>query len=144
MSFTEVFSLVKEMIERGWEGFLGRPGDSLGLRFYIQPAVAILLAIRDGMSDFRRGSSPFIRSVLNNPWGRRELLKNAWLHIRKIFFVSIVLDVIYQWIEHKFVIYPMELVFTAACLALVPYLVVRGPAYRIIKLIMEQKVHRKE
>ena len=44
--------------------------------------------------------------------------------------VSAVLDAIYQLIAHRF-IYPLELLFTATLLALVPYLILRGPVNRI-------------
>ena len=48
------------------------------------------------------------------------------------FFVSIALDIIYQIIVHQF-IYPLELLFTATLLALVPYFVLRGPANRVAR-----------
>jgi hypothetical protein len=50
--------------------------------------------------------------------------------IRTPFLVSAVLDAIYQLIAHRF-IYPLELLFTATLLALVPYLILRGPVNRI-------------
>ena len=46
------------------------------------------------------------------------------------FSFSAVLDAIYQLITHRF-IYPLELLFTATLLALVPYLILRGPVNRI-------------
>ena len=50
--------------------------------------------------------------------------------MRTPFLVSAILDSIYQLITHGF-IYPLELLFTATLLALVPYLVLRGPAKRV-------------
>jgi hypothetical protein len=48
------------------------------------------------------------------------------------FLVAATLDAIYQLIIHRF-IYPLELLFTATLLALVPYFVLRGPVNRIAR-----------
>ena len=50
--------------------------------------------------------------------------------MRTPFLVSAILDAIYQLITHRF-IFPLELLFTATLLALVPYLVLRGPVNRV-------------
>ena len=50
--------------------------------------------------------------------------------MRTPFLVSAILDAIYQLITHRF-IFPLELLFTATLLALVPYLVLRGPVNRL-------------
>jgi hypothetical protein len=39
-------SVVLEMISRGWDNFLARPNGPLNLRFYVQPTMAGLLALR--------------------------------------------------------------------------------------------------
>ena len=39
---------IEEMLQRFWENLLARPSGSLALRFLLQPAMATLLAIRDG------------------------------------------------------------------------------------------------
>ena len=44
-------SILLGMIARGWENFLARPSGSLSLRFYIQPTMASLLALRAGIQD---------------------------------------------------------------------------------------------
>jgi hypothetical protein len=52
--------------------------------------------------------------------------------MRTPFLVAAILDAIYQLIIHKF-IYPLELLFTATLLALVPYFILRGPVNRITR-----------
>jgi hypothetical protein len=47
--------------------------------------------------------------------------------------VAIVLDCIYQLVTVRF-IYPLELLFTATLLALIPYILLRGPVNRIARL----------
>jgi hypothetical protein len=42
------------MIGRGWENFLARPNGSLSLRFYVQPTMTSLLALRAGVQDARQ------------------------------------------------------------------------------------------
>ena len=52
--------------------------------------------------------------------------------MRTPFLVAATLDAVYQLIIHHF-IYPLELLFTATLLALVPYFVLRGPVNRIAR-----------
>jgi hypothetical protein len=49
--------------------------------------------------------------------------------------VAIVLDCIYQLVTVRF-IYPLELLFTATLLALIPYIVSPGPFNRIARLFL--------
>ena len=44
-------SVVFEMISRGWDNFLARPNGPLNLRFYVQPTMAGLLALRAGIQE---------------------------------------------------------------------------------------------
>jgi hypothetical protein len=48
------------------------------------------------------------------------------------FLVAIVLDLVYQLITAKFV-HPLEPLFTATLLALVPYALLRGPFNRLAR-----------
>ena len=51
------------------------------------------------------------------------------------FLLAIVLDCIYQIMTARFV-YPLELLFTATLLALVPYALLRGPFNRLARLFL--------
>ena len=59
--------------------------------------------------------------------------------MRTPFLVAATLDAIYQIIIHKF-IYPLELLFTATLLALVPYFILRGPVNRIARGITSNPI----
>ena len=61
----------------------------------------------------------------------RRWLKNGWKSVGKVFILAIVLDAIYQFIELRW-FYPGEAVLVAIILAIVPYLVIRGPINRIV------------
>jgi len=49
-----------------------------------------------------------------------------------VFILAMVLDSIYQLIVHRGV-YVLELLITAAILAIVPYVLIRGPVNRIAR-----------
>ena len=126
---------VLEMIARGWEDFLARPSGSMHFRFIMQPTMAALLALLAGVQDAREGKQGYVWAILSNPKRRLELLREGWRGVRTPFLVAIVLDCIYQIITVRFV-YPLELLFTATLLALVPYLVLRGPFNRVARLLL--------
>jgi hypothetical protein len=123
------------MIGRGWDNFLARPSGSLNLRFIVQPTIAGLLALRAGIQDAREGRKGYLWVVLSNPERRLQLLHEGWRGVRTPFLVAIVLDCIYQLLTVQF-IYPLELLFTATLLALIPYILLRGPFNRIARLLL--------
>jgi hypothetical protein len=125
-----VTSTLTDMIARGWENFLARPQGTLNFRFILQPTIAAILALRAGINDARNERPAYLWAAFTKPVYRAQLLHGGWKDIRTPFLVSAVLDAIYQLITHRF-IYPLELLFTAALLALVPYLILRGPVNRI-------------
>ena len=128
-------STVFDMIERGWENFLARPSGSFSFRFILQPTMAALLALRAGIADAREGKQGYLWAILSNPTRRLQLLHEGWRGARTPFLVAIALDSIYQIIEVRF-IYPLELLFTATLLALVPYALLRGPFNRLARLFL--------
>jgi hypothetical protein len=52
--------------------------------------------------------------------------------VRNVFLIAAVLDAIYQFTVQQF-IYPLELLFTATLLAIVPYCLLRGPVNRVAR-----------
>ena len=130
---TADMSMIIDMIARGWDNFVTRPTGSLNLRFVIQPTIATLLAVRAGLRDAGAGRPAYLWAAIRNPDYRWQLLHGGWKDMRTPFLVAACLDVIYQLMVHKFV-YPLELIFTATLLALVPYFMLRGPVSRIARL----------
>lgn len=102
----------------------------LHFRFFLQPAMAIFLAIRDGLKDGREGTPPFFWSLFTDPGHRRELMRDGWKSISKVFIIAVLLDVVYQIIVVRW-FYPFETLLVAVLLALVPYILVRGLANRL-------------
>lgn len=116
------------------ENLFGRLDGPLHFRFILQPLIATIFAIMDGMKDAKTGKPPYFWAVFSSPEHRKELLKDGWKHVGKIFIIAIILDIIYQLKVHK-MIYPGETFFVAFLLAIVPYLLLRGPVNRIMKRI---------
>ena len=129
---------ITEMIARGWEHFLARSAGPINLRFVIQPTVAIVIAIRAGLKDAKTNRPAYLWGTLVNATERTALLHEGWKDIRLPFLIASALDAIYQIIVHRW-IYPIELLFTATILALLPYALLRGPVTRIAKLILRKK-----
>src|SRR4051794_19394067 len=68
----------------------------MSFRLILQPAVAILLALRAGMRDAREGRPPFLWAVLSDQSRRRELMRHGWKDVGNVFLIALVLDSIYQ------------------------------------------------
>jgi hypothetical protein len=123
------------MVIRGWDNFLARPNGHLSLRFILQPTMAALLALRAGIQDAREGKQGYLWAVVSNPQRRLQLLHEGWRGARTPFLAAVALDSVYQIITVRFV-YPLELLFTATLLALVPYALLRGPFNRLARLLL--------
>ena len=134
---------MNEIFARVWENLNGRLTGPMNLRLIIQPTVATILAIRAGLQDAHDDREPFLWAVLWNPAQRRELLRQGWKDVGKVFLLATTLDVIYQLIVHRGV-YILELLITAVTLAIVPYILVRGPVSRIAKMAFASRLTIKQ
>lgn len=126
--------MMDQMWARVGSQLMARVSGPLKFRLVIQPAMACILAIRGGIADARAGKPPFFWAILWDPHHRKIMLQSGWKSIGKVFILAIVLDVVYQIIVLHFV-YPGETVIVACILAIVPYLIVRGPVNRIVRII---------
>lgn len=114
------------------ETLVNRVDGPLHFRFIVQPLMAIVFAVVDGLRDARTCQPAYFWAVLTSKEHRRKLLKDGWKHFGKIFILAIALDVIYQfWVHHT--IYPGQSFIIAVVLAIVPYLALRGPVNRVIR-----------
>jgi hypothetical protein len=123
---------MEEALQRITENLIGRVHGPLSFRFFLQPAMAIVYAVLDGLRDAREGKTPYNWALLSDPAHRRENLRTGVKSAGKIFVLAMVLDAVYQYIVLRW-FYPVEAVLTATILAVVPYLVVRGPLTRIVR-----------
>lgn len=120
-----------EALSRAWNQLLARPTGPFQFRFFLQPLVAVVIAIRAGTKDARTHGSPFLWGLLSQPAERRLLVRSMLKDVGKLFIVAVALDCIYQIIEVRW-IYPLQALIVGFFLALVPYAAVRGPVTRIV------------
>jgi hypothetical protein len=125
----------QEFFAQVWEMLIGRVGGPLTLRLLVQPTVAAIFAIRAGLRDAREGRAPyFFWAVFTNRARRPELFRLAWRDVGKVFLAAFALDVIYELKVYRWV-YPGQALIVALVLAIVPYLIIRGPVTRIARAI---------
>ena len=124
-----------DQVWRAWEQMVGRLEGPFVFRFALQPAVAAWLAIRAGLADARNGRAPYLWSVLSNPLERRQLVRDGFMDVSRVFVVAVLLDVIYQLIVFGW-IYPLQALLIAAVLALLPYALLRGPITRLATKVL--------
>ena len=121
---------VIEFLTHRWEDLVGRIEGPMSLRLLIQPIIAVIFAVRSGLRDTREGRPAFIWALVSDPDHRRDLMRQAWKVIGKVFLAAVILDGAYQIIVLN-TFYPGEAVIVAALLALVPYVVVRALVTRL-------------
>lgn len=112
---------------------LARPSGPFAFRFVLQPVMATIFGVRDGIKDARAGRSPYFWLVLTDPNGRWARLKEGASHVGRVIGLSVVIDVAYQLIRFGW-IHPLETIAVTFVLAFLPYLLIRGPANRIARL----------
>ena len=122
-----------------WHELVSRPDGPMAFRFYLQPAMATLFAIRDGIHDARDGQPAYFWGLFSGRTHARERLAHGWSAVRRVFYFALAMDVIYQLIALK-ALRPLEGLVIAFTLAVVPYVLLRGPANRIARLVS----HRRE
>src|SRR6478752_5282756 len=117
--------MLGEALARGWENLIGRWDGPMSFRILMQPAMAILFAVRAGWRDARLGKPSILCDLFSDPITRQERFRQVWKDVGTVFIVALVLDSIYQVIVQRG-IFALELLLTATVLALVPYVVARG------------------
>lgn len=123
---------MRDMLMRILTNVSDRVGGPMTFRIILQPLMATLLAIRAGMKDAQTGRPPYFWTILTNPSQRGDLMREGWKSVARVFFLAIVMDFIYQLIVLNW-IYPFELLLIAVLLAVVPYLLLRGPVNRLVR-----------
>ena len=119
-----------ETAKRVWHQLIDRADAPMRFRFILQPLMAAIAAILNGLKDARTGRSPYFWTMLRNPRERIERLNEGLNATARIILLGLVMDAIYQIIVLKR-FYPAEAVIVALLFAFVPYVIIRGPVLRI-------------
>jgi len=109
-----------------------RVGGPMTFRIILQPLMATLLAVRAGMKDAQTDRPPYFWTILSDPSQRGDLVREGWESVARVFVLAIIMDIIYQLIVLRWV-YPLELILIAILLAVIPYLLLRGPVNRLVR-----------
>ncbi|HEY1411911.1 MAG TPA: hypothetical protein VGF36_07205 [Rhodopila sp.] len=117
---------------RFWQNVIQRPGGPMKFRFILQPVMATIAALHDGIRDARIGRSPYFWTILTNRTDRAARLHEGLLSTARIVLLGLVMDTVYQVIVFK-TFYPIETVIVAILLAFLPYLLLRGPIARVAR-----------
>jgi len=100
------------------------------MRFILQPTVAIILGVRDGIKDARVGSPPFLSALVFLQTRRRELVRGALASVRDLVAVAILLDVVSQFLIFRMV-HPGAALLLGPVLIAAPYAFSRALTNRI-------------
>jgi hypothetical protein len=127
-----------DILTRIWHDLISRPSGPMAFRFMLQPTMAIIAAALDGMKDARTGRSPFFWTLVNSPEERAGRLKEALKATSRIIALSLGMEAIYQYkVLHTF--YIGEALIITFFLAILPYILLRGPFARIARYYLEKK-----
>jgi len=125
---------MEEYFTRLWDDLIGRIGGPMSFRLVLQPAMAMIFAIRDGLKDAREGRPAYFYSLFTDPENRWNRLQEAFKAVSRVFILAIVMDLIYQLIVLRW-FYPLQALIVAFFLAFLPYILLRGPVNRIARFM---------
>ena len=123
---------MQDMFTRFSQNLIGRLTGPLNLRFILQPVMSTIFSIRDGVQDAREGKPAFLWSLFTDPLHRHERLREMWASVGRVALISLAMDVVYQIIVFR-AVYLGEALVTSIVLAIVPYILLRGPVNRIAR-----------
>ena len=135
------YGVSTETLARVWRSLVARPGGPMTFRFVLQPAMAAIAALSDGVADARLGRTPYLSAILFGADERGTRLWEGVLSTSRILILGVVMDIVYQLaVLGEF--FPAEAAIVAVLLAFVPYALLRGPIGRIARRWVERPASR--
>ena len=126
------YGLSAEIFQRMWADIVDRPSGPVAFRFILQPLMAALKALHDGVADARLGRDPYLWTILTESNDRPGRLREGLTATAQIILLGFAMDAIYQAVVLK-TFYPGEMTIVAILLAFIPYLLLRGPFCRMVR-----------
>jgi len=126
------YGVSADVFRRVWLNMVDRPGGPMTFRFILQPVMATVAAVLDGIKDARTGRSAYLWTMFTNPETIGARLSEGVIATSRIILLGIGMDVIYQLMLFG-ALHPGEAAIIAILLAFVPYVLLRGPASRIAR-----------
>jgi len=97
-----------------------------------------ILAIIDGVKDVRAGRPLYTWTLFADPEQRASYLREGLKRVTRVIIFALVMDAIYQFIVLRW-FYPGEALVTAFLVAVLPYLLIRGPAARLARRLNQDR-----
>jgi hypothetical protein len=102
-------------------------------RFILQPLIATILGIRNGLGDARAGRPPYLWGMLFHRHLRSELVKSSFQAVANLLLMGILLDSVFQWVILG-ASYPGAALVVGPVLIMGPYTVARALSNRLAGL----------
>jgi hypothetical protein len=88
------YGISADVLARSWRNIIARPGGPMTFRFILQPAMAGIIALRDGINDARFRRSPYLSAIIHGTDGRGSHLWEGVVATAKILILGIVMDIV--------------------------------------------------
>jgi len=129
-----------EYLHRFWSEMVARSDGPMTFRFFLQPVMALLMALRDGIKDAKIGREPYWSYMRDaDPLKRKAAWQQGVTATARILLLGVAMDVIYQFKVFGGFARPLETLVIAIVLGFLPYLILRGPITRIAHRIISRK-----
>jgi hypothetical protein len=102
-------------------------------RFILQPLIATILGIRNGLADARAGRPPYLWGMLFHRNLRSELARTGLATVANLLLMGILLDSVFQWVILG-VSYPGAALVVGPVLIMAPYAIARALSNRLAGL----------
>ena len=83
---------LSDVLNTFWTDLMARPDGPYSFRFILQPLMATILAILDGIKDARTGRSPYFWTIVNDPAKRAARLREGIRATARILLLAVVLE----------------------------------------------------
>jgi hypothetical protein len=121
-----------DILTRFWNDLVGRLTGPMTFRLILQPVMATLFAILDGIKDAQAGRPPYFWTIFTHPDERARLVNEGTTRVYRVLVLGVVMDMIYQLMVSRG-IYFFELVTVVLLLAFLPYVLLRGLVNRLAR-----------
>jgi len=123
---------VINILTRFWTDMIERADGPMTFRFFLQPTMALITALIDGIKDAKAGRTPYAWLLTHSHAGDRIVVwREGITATARILLLGVGMDVIYQFRMFGGFKYPVEAFVIAVVLGFLPYLILRGPITRI-------------
>jgi len=124
--------LAIDFLTRFWTDMIGRADGPMTFRFFLQPTMALITALIDGIRAAKAGKPPYAWLIAHSSGGERlATWREGVTATTRILLLGVVMDVIYQVRVYGGFRYPLEAFVLAVVLGFIPYLILRGPFTRL-------------